>query len=828
LFDRFPVLRMRVSRLYSAPSLLAAILLIFGLAGCPAEAPVRYSADINELLARGGAYVESLTQRGSAELSDAQIVQLGYVERARLGLGSPFRLIAFVQRDTRIEEADRRLLSYGILALALEGRTYEVDPAVLDLLRLKTATSFDMGQRHLQLIERVIETAPTASSGERAVRIGYGIADAERVTAPVPPGVITQVAALVSDRRRSQRDAMDLLRTATYANADPLELLEAWRRERRFRVERPAQTPTNLRWEAFEARRGAQLAQELRLMSQTLGAATVHFPRLRGRIAERPAGWLSAENARRLAQIGREHNYPAQAPVAVAVMMNRSALNALSGPEPGHADAIQHFATEAINEERFAAEYNVLRSAAAVHDVQLSLVALQAATIFRVWNQEEPWFPGDPAPSVRDVVARFGLEAIEFDASVPASWRPYYTRMLAYALSDLRSVAPTVSLRELTFHIGPLPPERRALALHQPRFRRIILPPHTGAGTIAHEIAHELDRQLARRRYGLRHAYATDLGAEGRGDRITRSVNSLSAAFGPAPGDTLASAHATRAAEIFARGFDWFVAILLARDGRVGGYLSSFQDPAITGYGTTRGQEVGFTAVPALLELLENVAPVGPEARQWSLERFGPNRSVSAEEIVSSLRQAGSSGAPHDRLEAIAQVREKALGSLDATACRLTGLEDLRRLVDAQRALIHEVSNAAARGVVIDAVRSRARSHTYAWSGWQVDAWLSWRLAGAPEPADSSLHVLAPVADELLVRWEALMPTNPVGGDGFRITPVPTFCRGNPFLAAGLPAGPEAPQRARAAVLAPPPAETVPPFLAGSAFRASPSRATGR
>src|SRR5690606_6260455 len=100
--------------------------------------------------------------------------------------------------------------------------------------------------------------------------------------------------------------------------------------------------------------------------------------------------------------------------------------------------------------------------------MRLRLIQLQAAVFFRVWNQEQPWFPGDAAPAARDLVARFGLEGVEFGDQVPEAWRPYYRRMLGLGLSELRRIMPTASLRGLTIRFDELPGDRRALALHDP------------------------------------------------------------------------------------------------------------------------------------------------------------------------------------------------------------------------------------------------------------------------------------------------------------------------------------------------------------------------
>src|SRR5690606_12834224 len=105
---------------------------------------------------------------------------------------------------------------------------------------------------------------------------------------------------------------------------------------------------------------------------------------------------------------------------------------------------------------------------------------------------------------------------------------------------------------------------------------------------------------------------------------IAVAMMELSASLVARNAENTQSAHATRPAEVFARGTDWLVSTLLGREGRLGGYLTSFQDPILTGYGTTRGPDISGAAVPALLSIMESVAPVDSLTREWALDRYGP------------------------------------------------------------------------------------------------------------------------------------------------------------------------------------------------------------
>jgi hypothetical protein len=751
--------------------------------------PSAYSGDVNLLLARGSAYSSYLTTRRAAELTDAEVLALGYLERARVGLGSPFRLAEFALRDPDLPEEVRTRLAYAILAQVVQGRIYEVEPAVLDLVQLAgPAGATRAGLQQMQLIEREIASAPTAVSGERAVRLAYRLAEAERTVVGVPQSVVAHVAALLADRRRAREDLTLLLRTATQLNEDPLALLVAWRRELRFRVEGPALAPVSVREEEAEARDGPQVALALRALAQRLSMPTSFLPPAEDQgVVHR--SFLTQETAHRLMALAEQRDYPAQAPVSVAVWINRESLLTRPGLEPWQRDARERYADSVWNEERLVAGGQILREAGAGRGTRLPLIELQAATFMRVWNQEEPWFPGETAPAARDLEARFGLAAVEFGGEVPEGWRPYYLRMLGRSLSDLQRVLPTASVRGLRIRIGPLPHDVRALALHEPRTRTLFLPPFTGSGTVAHEVAHDLDWQLARARYQVRGGYATDLAVRAqRGDRIATSLNTLAAALTrPGAVDQPPNPHENRPAEVFARGTDWLVAAVLAHEGRTGGYLTSFQDAALTGYGTTRGPDVGGAAVPSLLAILDGIAPVPERTRELAMESFGPNRPLSPSEIAGAVLDAGIELGPQARLAAITRARDRSLTSVGALSCRLSSAEGMRRLSTAQRYLVEASTGAAARGAAIDGVRWLGETYLGPGSRRVVDEWIHWRLYGAPEPLDSALVELAPAFEDLFFQAALMEREGPESGTGaFGLAgTVTALCGENPFATVG-------------------------------------------
>jgi hypothetical protein len=778
------------SVLRGAALLVVALTALVGFGACKAISPSGFSGDVDVLLTRGEAYLANLAAQSPDRLSDPEVLALGYAERVRLGLGSPFRTVDYVLRDPDLPESVKDQLAYGLLARTLAGRSYHVDPIVVDMARLSgVPREAPVGYHQLKLIERAIETAPSATAGERTVRLAYLLAASERTVDPGYTSVIAHVAAMLADRRRSQEDAALLLRTAGRNREDPLTLLQAWRRDGRFRVEQPPLAGVTIREEEFESREAPGLALALRAMAQRLTTPTSRVWDGATASVRDPNPLLSPEAAERLLELSDRRDYPAQAPIAVAVEINREGLLTRSGLDRAQRAARHRFVEVARNEERLIAGAATLHASGAHQGQRVPLILLQAATFLRVWNQEDPWFPGDPAPTARDLEGRFGLASIRFDADLEESWRPYYLRMLGRSLMDLQRVLPTASFRGLTIVIGEIPSQTRALALHEPRTRALYLPPSTGAGTLAHELAHDLDWQLARRRYGARGGYATDMAVrDNRGDRIASAMMELSASLVQPMSDVPPSAHATRPAEVFARGIDWLVAAMLARDGRLGGYLTSFQDPILTGYGTTRGPDIGGGAVPALISILDAVAPVVDETREWALETYGPSRALTGMELASAVTDAGAGLPAQERLQRIADV---GLRSYEAIAdCRYGSGDGVRRVVDAQRALARASLEAAARGAAIDAVHALAADYHGPEIRPAVEAWLGWRLYGAPEPVEPLLDALVPAFTDLLA--QAVLAPGAARGEttttAFHVGGPPRMCGGNPF-AADTPVG---------------------------------------
>jgi hypothetical protein len=718
------------------------------------------ASDVERELERGRVHAERLAIQGAVTPSTQDAIAAGYLERLRLGLGSPFRLIEYALQDPRMERESRERLAWALLDHTLEGESYHIDPAALGERDLEVAG------RHLGLIERAIRGSADPDGGMLAVRLAYTMAAAEGTVASTTKDRALRVAALVRDRVQSQQDAARLLRAAG-SETDPLSLLTVWRVERSFQVERPSVLSPAASVERDAVARAPRLLESIRDIRHRPRGGPV-IPRREP--LDRPV--LSAAAALELARAAAEYDAPPQTPVALAV---QSYARLVSNPEPG----VSRFFENAVNEERLAAEYTLLAQRDAL-GAPARLALLSAAVGMRAYAQERPWFPGFGGPASRDLEDRFGLGSITFPESVPAHWRPYYRRMLETSLSDLRRVLPSLDVRGLKVRFQPRAGSPGTLAVHDPKTRTIHIPARTGAGTIAHEVAHDIDWQTALRRYRVRGDYGTDRAVRLSDDQLARVLRGLTAASLSDRSEVSNDAHATRPAEIFARSMDWFVAVALAREGRINGYLSSVQDDVLTGYGTVRPPDVTGGAGQALVALLDEVAPVYPETRRWFAGSYGRSRAPTAQDLARRLLEAqlddpDAEWAPQpapelDVVLADSTAADPASGLLDKprparlslAMARLDRLEEARddvlAMVDgacqavayqngmtsARRTLVGLVTEARARGVALDAA--------VALGGPGARDWLAARMEGRsrdPAPDEVMVDMLTMLLDRV-------------------------------------------------------------------------------
>ncbi|HEX2208112.1 MAG TPA: hypothetical protein VHG93_10555, partial [Longimicrobium sp.] len=194
----------------SIPRITAFSLALGLLAGCQAG-PRREAPDFSRELANGARYARDLASRQQAAadgLSRQEVVAAGYLERLRLGMGSPFRLMEYALHDPRLTPQTRTPLVWALLDGTREGRAYRVDPqALVPIGADGRERDVELGRMHQRLIEDAVRGEDDPRVGEAAVRGAYGLAAASRAVSPAAPSLAAAAAALARDRELARRDA---------------------------------------------------------------------------------------------------------------------------------------------------------------------------------------------------------------------------------------------------------------------------------------------------------------------------------------------------------------------------------------------------------------------------------------------------------------------------------------------------------------------------------------------------------------------------------------------------------------------------------------------
>ena len=554
------------------------------------------------------AVVLSRAARNPARADSVTTLALGYLERLRLGLGSPFRLADFALTDPRLDDSTRSRVAWAILARLRRGDAYVIDPSVGSAI---DAVSGGAGQ--LALIQRTIESARDPRAGELTVRLAYALAAGERTVVEQGDAIAAQVAALVRDRALAQADLRDLLRDADARQVDPLAELVRRRRARAFLVERPAGEPLDEQVQASAMAAVPRLLESIRALQSAQNAkppANASY-----------ASLLGVSASTRLVSLGLAQ--PPEPPVAVTVRTHRSMLLAPDAPIDVQR-ARGQFATSSVNAETLAGEYSLLVASGDTARKTGALAVLAAATALRAMAQEEPWFVGSAAPSIADLRAEFGLAGVAFDRDVRRDWQPYYLRMIGVSLRDMQRVLGGLSVAGLRIAVGASGLPDTILALHDPATRTIRMSVYSSSGTLAHELAHDLDWQAARSLYAGS-GYSTDRAVREQRGPLAASMRDLASARVARRGGTPTE---ERPAEVFARSVDWLIAVSLARDGRSDGYLSAVQDAAISGYTTVSPVAMIFGAARPLVDAVQEMTYLPESVREGFLAQWADARSV--------------------------------------------------------------------------------------------------------------------------------------------------------------------------------------------------------
>ena len=757
--------------------LLSALLaLAASAAGCnrvdPVDAPVDAPNELRREAQIAADWVRDA--RAGEELSDSRLIAVGYLERGRLGLGSPFRLAEFVLADPRLDPPDRSAAASALIMMAASRQLYSVDARVMDGAEGLGQAGGRVGAEHTALIERTIREAEDPRAGELAVRIAYSLAGAEALVRRSATRNAFRVAALLRDRELARRDARALLALAARRGTSVIALLPEWRAEGGPSVE----APLSVRLPAVTEEEGLELA---RLASEGVRNLATSQRRDRPQGAP-PRSFLGLRHAARLAALAARGEAPPRPSISVALEAHRGILESAAAFGPRGKAAASRFQQRATAEEALAAELTLLNARTDGHPVGNS-VALWAAVALRPFAQERPWFPGAPAPTQADLRDRHGIAEVTFDASVPERWRPMYLAVLDGAIRDLYRVMPALQLRGLRVHVGAEARGPGPLALHDPGERRLFLPPATAAGTLAHEIAHDLDWQVALSRYRVRGDYGTDRAYRAASDPLSSRVRGLAAAAPAAREGSVFDSHWTRPAEVFARGIDWFTVVSLGHEGRMNGYLSSVQDDVLTGYGTVPPPDPSGGAGGALIAILDEVAPPYPATREWFLAEYGPARANTAVDllrlVLAAARPSADRGGEEEeprgpagprRLREALRGYAAAADALEGWLCRSPGGAYGGVRADARLALIADATRSVARGMALERAGGIA--------GRDGQRWLARRLYGGrwreePVSAEAREELEALVAE--LEEVEREVPRLEPGG-GLELRPSPDRC----------------------------------------------------
>lgn len=556
------------------------------------------SSDATAQLTRAASYFDSTivlarNAQPTGRRGDKLTIALGYLERMRLGLGEPFRLVDQALHDTRLDSVYSARVAWALLERLRRGDAYVIDATTLDGLGPWGADGHGAtGAAHLALIDHTIRSASDPRAGELAVRLAYLIEAGKGTMASSSVGVATQVAALLRDRELASEDLQNVLADASQAQVDAPALVVQRRAAHSFRVEQPALAPLTSaqRVEAMNA-----VPTIVRALD-TLDRVTVTA--IDNRATTPALGVFFATRLRALADA-----QPPSPPIVVTLR--------------GHV----HSDLEATNEESLAAAYAPLAfgtdSARRVDDLGL----LSTAVALRTLSQDVPWFAGDAGPLPTDLTTEFGLSSVKFARTVPATWRPFYLRELQTALRDMHEVYPALSFANLHVSFGTSELPDSALAMHDPRSRTLELSIATSGGTLAHELSHDLDWQTAQRMFAVAGGYSTDRAAREHRGALATSVRGLAEArvVHPIGGGTSSD----RPAELFARGSDWFTASVLAQEGRVNGFLTAVQDASLSGYAAGVPSAAGTAGVASLAAAIDQMTYVPDSVRdafaaQWA------------------------------------------------------------------------------------------------------------------------------------------------------------------------------------------------------------------
>jgi hypothetical protein len=624
----------------------------------------------------------SLEQRDDS----SRAISLAYLERARLGLGSPFRLVDQALRDSRLGDSLRLDVAWAIVDRVLDGRIYEIDARALDPV---AAPALSRG--HLAILEDVMGGEDDPRVGEAALRIAYGLAAANGTTSLTSLPVVAEVTAQIRDRILATRDLRRALRRAEMDGVDIVEELVHLRATRELEVEQPLLRPLT----PSEREAAIDAAPAILARIESIPAVAP------GSFA--PATLLDKRAAMTLARIA-----PRLPPLAATRVVVTGRAATLRGDTALDRNAVAVI-NSAANEESLVAAYAFADRVSSGASIALPRLMVSAAVSLRAHAQDRVWFPGDPSPTTGSVIGRFALRGITFEKDVPASWRPFYVRMIASSLEDFGRAVPGYDPAGLSFRVGMDALRDSALALHDPRTHTIHLSALTPSGTLAHELAHDVDWQAARRLFARSGGYATDRSVRESPIRLSSSMLGLTSAR--TTGARISPNGSARPAEVFARSIDWFVADALANAGRSNGYLTAIGDPLLAGFAATPGDAASLGAASSLVRSIAEMTWIPDSMAAGYVERWSSLDRLDPSTVVLRVMDAQIGTRRNVRFRG-GLPASIAAGLASGAACRV----DAMRQGSAQERLVAMTIDARARGILVRRARFMSPAARPAWA----------------------------------------------------------------------------------------------------------------
>jgi hypothetical protein len=346
------------------------------LAGCERTQTQSSPPDDPERVENATAEVGRIRMRQhtrAASLSVDDLIVLGYMERLRLGLGSPFRLMEEVLNDSLLPQHHRSVATLALLDAASHGHGYALDRAALTLLGADPARRpEEAAALHADLIEAAVMGAGDIETGAEAVRLAYRRAAAEHLVDSAAAGVVDLAVAAVRARALARADALQLRGGAALAGVHPEELIVQSRSERRFRVEAPPR-------DSLPAEARAEAEQQAQFLVRGIRRIT-SFRRepWPAAVDEMDRSYLTRASARRLSGIVEGMALPPRAPVWKTMERHAAALRKACDTETA-CRAVERFLERADTEESFAAEYAAAAESAGPAAPLLARAALEVS-----------------------------------------------------------------------------------------------------------------------------------------------------------------------------------------------------------------------------------------------------------------------------------------------------------------------------------------------------------------------------------------------------------------------------------------------------------------